>query len=161
MSWPSKEQSQSGWNREECRKCTSSAQEKFSGKHSFLKFFFKLLSQNESATDFHMRVWCLKTKCNVSEQFRSLHWSTSQLQYLLLLCWQKKVSFVLILTALYIVWYLLCIHLLLVKLALQRVISLRYVSFLISKLDLFSSRTEYCLIHQRKEICLFKLGILT
>lgn len=56
------------------------------------KSFFELSSENESAVDFHMRVWCLKTKCNVSEQFRSLHWGTSWLQYLLFICWQKKVS---------------------------------------------------------------------
>ena len=63
-------------------------------------FFSLLVSQNESATDFQRRVWCLKTKCNVSDQLGPFHWSTSQLQYLLPVC-RQKVSFVLFFTVLY------------------------------------------------------------
>lgn len=131
-------------------------------------FFFLLVSQNESATDFQRRVWCLKTKCNVSGQLGPFHWSTSQLQYLLPLCWQK-VSFVLFFAVLYasndisilftsgrariyssLSW-------------LYRETSFNWGTclFPIFKIDLFGRRGGgYCSIHQR-EVCMFKLGILT
>lgn len=120
---------------------------RFQGKQKLLLLllllFFKLATQNESATAFQMRVWCLMTKLNASDQLRPFHRSTSQLQHLLPGSWQK-VSSALFLTALHAKWDTFTSR----KARIYSYLGWLYreMSFPILKLDYFG-QTGYCSMH--------------